>query len=569
MSVNNINKNTPGQDKNIYAGGSKFFNEKTGTYEGLDNDQSYYFEDNLEKKSKTLFDKIIPNAADLSFKDEYYIPLDSLNIEMNEAMFQLSKIIEEIETLMSNIQIDYTLSPSLEETHRMLWGEVCKYNSITTQDIIEQIPSSEDTVYKGGSEYFDENTGQYIKVENLYPSYISFEEYMYADRSESNVARRFIKEYSRVTSHSVFSYLIDLRNLCTYILNEGYEIKNTLTTVFREEYENDTQKQVAVQFDAWAKVALHNAKRIRQIILSKPGEIPTAELDKITQKQAIEFQAFFAIRLDSVNEEIENLLENLKKEYTDNCEIFYKRYLHQALVFKKDISSPMELSFYTTSIVPSAPILSSELVIATNVINANVGMILTDMIQRSHIISAKIDSLFYFINNKRKYCNYLFQLSFKGTPKQKTVVNVKKDDYLIFFQNSEYKLKYESDLISNHASLSGLEEDHHPQYLLKSGGAITGNILVENNSTIDGVNISSHSHNGIDGSVKIKSTDIDYDTPKQDSETYVAKPLSIGVDSFISDIIDGGIPVIDLIISIESPDTDLVPEYEIIIAEVE
>lgn len=569
MSINNIDKDMPGQDKNYYTGGSKFFNERTGTYEGIKDDQSYYFEDNMEKISSKFFDKVMPNASDLAFKDEYYIPLESLNIELNEAMFELSNIIDQIESLMSNINIDIYLSPSLEETHKMLWREVCKYNSITIQDVISEVGDTEDGISAGGSSFFDETTGQYLPVEQAHPEYISFEEYLYAVRSESNVSRRLIKEYSRVTSHSVFSYLIDLRNLCSYILNEGYEIKNVLTTIFKEDYEDDTQKQIALQFDAWAKIALHNAKRIRQIINSKPGEIPTSELDKISEKQAIEFQAFFAIRLDSTNEEIENTLENLKKEYIDNCEVFYKRYLTQALIFKKDISSPMELNFYTTSMTSMAPTLSSELVIATNVINANVGMILTDMIQRGHIINSKIDALFYFIQNKRKYCNYLFQLSFKGTPKKRIAVQIKKDNYSTFFKDSEFKLKYESDLTSNHGSLHGLDENHHPQYLLRSGGTITGDVTVENNAKIDGVNISNHSHTGLDGSIKIKSTDIDYETPKQDPDTYTPKPLSIAVDSFISDIIDGGIPVIDLIIAIEASDSDINSEYEIIIAEVD
>ena len=58
---------------------------------------------------------------------------------------------------------------------------------------------------------------------------------------------------------------------------------------------------------------------------------------------------------------------------------------------------------------------------------------------------------------------------------------------------------------------------------------------------------------------------------RSESTVTIIKPYSVAVESFISDIIDGGVPVVDVILSIEtglSSNPDNI-EYEISIAEVD
>ena len=566
MSINNIDKNMPGTDKSIFTGGSKYFNEKTGTYEESSSDGSFYGEPKLSELVEKKYSSILPNAYDLAYKEEYYIPLKTVKNDINSVHETIGQVINKIDLLLNNINVNYLASYSLEEAHKALWKEVVKHNNITT----EEIEKYDDRIYVDNP-YFNKETNKYYNPEEIYPEHISFEQYLYARRSESTVAKRFIREYDKVCSHSVFSYLIELRNFLEYMLNESYNIKNILTTIFRGDYEDDSQKQIGVQFDAWSKVAMHYTQRVEQSIKSRPIEISSSELDKISEKQAVEFQAFFSIRLDAINEEVINVLDNLKNDFLENSNIFYERYLYQSLKFKREIVSSMELDFYTTSMSRDLPILAGELVIATNVMNANFGMILTDLIQRNTLINKKADNFFYLINEKRKYSNYIFQLSYKGTPKKQIVTTVTSDPYSKVFKSSENKLKYESDLISNHGSLNNLLEDHHPQYLLKDGGTITGDIFTENGARIDGVEIASHAHTGSDGSERIKSTDIDYSSVRSESTVTIIKPYSVAVESFISDIIDGGVPVVDVILSIEtglSSNPDNI-EYEISIAEVD
>ena len=293
-------------------------------------------------------------------------------------------------------------------------------------------------------------------------------------------------------------------------------------------------------------------------------------MDQITEKQAVEFQAFFSIRLEALNEEIASLLNNLKRDYVDNCSIFYDRYLSQTLNFKTKIVSPMEANFYTTTFASRFPTLTEELVIATNVINANFGMILSDLIQRNQIIRSRVEKLLDLIQQKRRYSNYIFQLSFKGQNKKVIRKTITEDNYSEIYKNSHITYKDQSDLVSDHASLHNLTENHHPQYLLKDGGTITGNISVDPGMRIDGVSLSSHAHTGNDGSQKIKSTDIDYDIVRTDTTVVIPKAKSIQITNIQQDIIDGGVPVVDAVITIEIEDGDVAAnhEYEVFVYEV-
>lgn len=521
MSVNNIQNLTNTNDK-FYSkekADVSFFDDKTP-------------KDFIEKYSTNL----IPSSTDYALRPEFFVPLDFVKSQIFSVYALLSEIKEDIESLLSIIYIKNDINLSLEEAHKIMWNEVKKYNNVTDKEP---------------------------------PNYISFSQYKYAERTMSTSCRRMLEEYSRSISQAAFAYLYDLRKIISFIQNESISIRDILLNKFGEDYEDDSQKQVATQFDAWAKMASQFAQRVKQTITSPPGEIPASELDKITKKQAVEFQAFFSIRLNALHEESQNIKNILQRDYVDTSEIFYERYLSQAVQFTNEIVSSMELDFYTTSLSRELPFLTDELLIATNVINANFGMILTDLVQRNQVLNSNIDNLFKIIQTKRKYSNYIFQLSFKGQSKPVILTKVQKDDYFSIFDGSYANYKTESDLISNHASLDNLEENHHPQYLLRNGGVISGNIYVQSNSRIDGVHLSSHAHTGADGSEKIKSTDIDYSSVRSDKNIKIEKPSAIEVVQYSTDLIDGGVPVIDGIIDVEISDDLLNENNEVIIEVIE
>ena len=107
---------------------------------------------------------------------------------------------------------------------------------------------------------------------------------------------------------------------------------------------------------------------------------------------------------------------------------------------------------------------------------------------------------------------------------------------------------------------------------MRSGGAIFGNIEVADKVTIDGVDLSAHAHTGQDGSMRIRSTDIDYSSPREDTDLFgstVVGEMQVTVSSFVPDIRTGGMPVVDVVLDIEIPDEiDGRYEYEIVYIEI-
>ena len=323
----------------------------------------------------------------------------------------------------------------------------------------------------------------------------------------STISRKFLQEYEHAIAHSTFSYFFQFRKLLNYLLNEVKSIQISLLTDFGDAYENELQQKIAVHYDSWGKTALHYTSRIAKTIISKPGEIPGTELDQISKEQASKFQAFFAIKLNAVNSEIEDILSSLKRDLHDNSEIFYTRYINPALKFSSDISNPLELDYQTTSVGKSIPFLAEELLIASVLMKGNFTSVVADIIDRHHTVIGKTDALLRLVHEKRKYANFIAQMSFKGVQKPNLLLSVSDDWVSSLFRQVFISPTRKDDLKSSHSLLQGLDEDHHPQYLLKDGGRIIGDILVAEGVTIDGVDLSTHAHTGTDGSTKISSLD--------------------------------------------------------------
>lgn len=510
------------------------------------------FSNPVEKEYiENKFNSVYGYQQTYSFIDEYSIPLTSVKGQV----FTVETLIHEIKSgiensLLRKIFVDPYADADLLDAHNRVWVELSQNLGLDSSS------SDSETV-----------------TQETIPGYICYDEYYFAQRFKSTACRRLVSEYNEVISQSTFSYFFQIKRLLDCFTNEIGNIKSSLLFDFGEEYETESQQKIALRFDTWAKMALHYSRRIANTILSQSGEIPYAEVDKISKKQAAQFQAFFAIKLNAVDEEINNLLDNLQRDLFDNSNIFYTRYLSNALRMAQKVVDPLDLDFNVTNFKKDFPSLTQELVNATFILEGNFTSVHADLVERFESMLAKIDAIMMLIHEKRRYANYITQLSAKGVSKKKIIVQVVDDKFSSFFRSAVVHSGRNDTFISSHSSLDDLDKDSHPQYLLKDNGTITGNISVENNATIDGVSLSTHAHTGFDGSAKISILDIDYSSVRNDEnlrDSLAEKPLAISIDSFVSDILDGGIPVFDTIINIEISDDALSSyQYELIYTEID
>lgn len=488
-----------------------------------------------------------------SWNKPYKIPLNVVRTKVSNIHSSMKKLLDELESALDKVYLNPFLDADIEECHFSLWQEVKKNNQALFQPSME-----EGMVYAGGSPFFNEETGEYITQETFKdPEYISFRQYLYAEEHGCRGCRKFVKEYDRLISHSVFVHLFDFRYYIKLLIHESSCIKESLLYDFGEDYEDESQQQAAIFYFSWAKMAENHSRLITESLAQKANSIPSSEVDNVSKKQAAQFQAFFSIRVASYTEAVDNLLFSLKKDLEDTCEIFYKRFVAPALRFKTKVAAPLELDLLTTSLSLVAPLLSEEVITAVNTFKGNFGSILTDMVQRRNNVQAKFDKLLSFNLERKKYISYIDALAIKASSRPNIIlINVEdKTSQLIESINID---KSERDTLkSSHDSLDDLEMNSHPQYLLRGGGDIFGDIKVAEGVTIDGVDLDQHAHTGSDGTVKIKSTDIDYDSVREETvllQTEEGNSLEVSVDSFINTIKQGGVPGVDAVIVMTIPD---------------
>jgi hypothetical protein len=473
----------------------------------------------------------------------YSVSLAIVRQEADNTISKLNGFKSDLENLLRQVNLDPFNNISLEESHKYVW------NQINNMEI--NFPKIEVENYPGDIKYPT-------------PPFICFDQYLYSETGDTRGYRRFVKEYDNLISNSSFGHLYDYREIIKYLLVETSCIKQSLTRDFGTSYEDESQQQVASHYFYWLKMALHYQKLFAENIPFTPTPLPQAEVDKASKKQAAQFQAFFSIKVDSLTTVIDSQLESLYGDLVTNCNVFYDSFLGPALRFKTKVVSDFSVDLRTTNMKSVFPIMSEEAVIALLVAEGNFKSILSDLIERRNITTSKLENVYQNILQRRKYTNYISQLAIKAIKKQKIVTQNTNENYETLLQ-SITKLDNINILKSSHALLDDLNEDSHPQYLMRSGGKISGDISVENDAKVDGVKISTHSHNGVDGSERIKSIDIDYDSGRKNIKLKQINSLQnevyISVDSFIPDILQGGIPVADVNISIEVPD-EFVDKYD-------
>lgn len=507
-------------------------NEIFGDYKFSD---TFVEDTSIGNKIRNRLNKKFTNDVSY-YREPYSIPYNEVVKHISYTEKLLSQSLLKLEdNFLRKINIDPFVSAALEEAHFRVWDEIKKV--------------------------YSSNSDNSISADQA-PPYISFDELAFCERLDSRASRTLQQEYMSVISHSTFSYLFDFRKLLKLIYNELLCIKNSLYTDFGGGYDNESQQKVAAQYYSWSKMASHYAKRISDTILSKAARIPASEMDKVTEKQSAQLQAIFAIKLNAADIEIKNLLSSLKRDMVDNCDIFYMKYLSPSIRFTKDISDKIETDFITLRMTETMPVIAGEIYSAGAILKGNFISVYSDMIERITNFRDKADNIIMYVNEKRKYCNYLTQMSHIGTSRKTVLVSVDNDEFKNLFRFAIINDSVGHNFESKHSKLDGLLDNDHPQYLLRSGGEITGNVYLGQDATIDGIKPSQHAHTGNDGSVRIKASDIDYTTDRDlAGGTSVEKPLSVTISQFIPEITVEGVHVCDTVVSIEY-DADKLNNHE-------
>lgn len=244
--------------------------------------------------------------------------------------------------------------------------------------------------------------------------------------------------------------------------------------------------------------------------------------------------------------------------------MYYMNFLSPAVKSRSLMAYPLELALLSTGMKKNAPILSGEVVTASSTINGNLASLLADFKQRKINTENRLMGLLAMIREKRKYVSYTMQMEEK-CGRQNTAVFVDPDNtyFDAVFVEAVVDQEKRETLNSSHKYFSDLGEDHHPQYLLRSGGEISGDLTMAPNVMIAGVNIPTHSHSGSDGSARIKASSIDYSQDRNSVAEIDPEKIFIEIDSFSEKITLAGDPLVDTTVSVKLDQDIEDDKYEI------
>lgn len=448
--------------------------------------------------------------------------------QISESMIIAHKVIGEIDQFLEQTYVDCKLSADLEEAHHHVWSEVV--NNTNTE------------------------IGDEIKISNeKAPDYISYFEYKYAKTHKCRGCRVLSLEYEAYVSKTAASYYYTIKTVLEYMLHELSCVNNFIQTLIGEEYQDETEKKIAKELYYWSISVKQYTKQFAQEIISIAPKLPQSQVDIISKVESAQFEAFFSLEVNSHESEIKKILGLLKREMVDTCEMYYSNYLGPAMKARSMIAYPLEISLMSSTMKSKAPDLASEVVMAASSINGNLASLIADLTQKRINSDKRISMLIELIREKRRYISYSRQFHLRNNINNKEIfINIEEDEYAGYFEAMYSNYEKNETLNSSHGYFNDLLEDHHPQYLLRSGGVITGDVTIAGNARIAGIDLANHTHSYEDGSAPIRASNIDYATDRSEVGLFSvgdSEPITVQIESYYPDILIGGRPVVDVLVS--------------------
>lgn len=387
--------------------------------------------------------------------------------------------------------------------------------------------------------------------------YITYRYYKALGLRDSSAATFIRRRYEEAARDVNGTASIDLLPLAITIRDE-----TLLAQEFAQKYvtfldDSATRRTVELLQD-WVEAALNHAGNLGDIFQKGESSItlPDSEVEQITPEEARNSQAVFKVNLAQANKNLEQTLAFINKNYSSHADVFYKSFLDPAMRFRQKV---------TKKIYPILPgRLGEEVNIATNALDNKLDTILGDQLRRNLIFDQKMKEVEAAIQVRDKYRSYIRQLGVKGTPVPTNVsgtliTETDASEEAAFFdlvveanEQATPSGKYDAP----HQYLSGTDNpEAHPQYLLKDGGTITGDIAASEDVRIDGVDLDKHEHSGIDGSTRIHGSSLIGGTLSSDSvdtSEVPNVPTNLRLVNQKTRVIPPGVSVVDATIAWDS-----------------
>jgi len=459
-------------------------------------------------------------------------------------------------------------------------GGINPYSKATLISILDQIIEETDVISRSADEVMKSfnlliNTEKLKTAQSaIWPSvvgdpvdYITYSQYKallsYSDRASLHI----VQQYRAAAQGEQGSGALDVDRVSSVINTEAKNIKGFLNDYSSEINDSAEQRSLEMLQD-WASETLRHTGRLRSYFQARSpqdtSKIPDSEMVKIEKSEAAKYQSLFKAKINAINLNLNKDLEDFEKLYTKSSEIFYGKFLGPSIKFNRDIGTDLEAKSN------DGTVLGREVGLAMESIVTNTKAALTDMIQRNISFFKKINAIEDKIGKRDSFKDIMKQLSIKSGNSSTKFIEDDPDPNTTsdLVSNLSGGSAYLDSFLSNHNSLSGRElDDAHPQYILKAGDTIAGDIEVEDDVKIGGIVFSTHEHNGLDGSSKISGSSLVEGTLSTGSvnvDELVDKPINLKVIDYAENSTATGDRVLDAKLIWESKNENQMYEIQIL-----
>lgn len=399
---------------------------------------------------------------------------------------------------------------------------------------------------------------------------VTYKYYKYLGLKNTASAQYIRKRYEEAVRDIGGTNAIDIAKIFELIKTESSLAREFLDT-YLGDMDDTAEFRAAEILQDWAGSAISKTQDLQQILQENgPGSsLPEEEVQTISQEEARKAQAVFKVKLNGLNDELSRHFEIIKRNWSDYADVFFHQYLGPSISFRLNVNR---------TAYPINSVIGKEVYTAAGSMNESLSNLLTDYARRNNNFNSKVNEMITLINARDVYRNYITELSSQGTSITSESITktapLSDSPDIISSLNAlidQGQSSVENRFISYHDSLDGRENiTAHPQYLLRSGGYIEGDILVKDLVKIDGVDLSAHRHSGMDGSKKIDATSIEYNTlvpSLVNKNSKPSKPTNLSLQSLNPRTLPSGQVIIDAIVTWESEDGNDV-NYEVSVSKI-
>lgn len=336
--------------------------------------------------------------------------------------------------------------------------------------------------------------------------FLTYDQYRALSKSKTRGANFLRQAYEYYLRGPAGTVAIDVLGMSNIIKSEAVAIGSFLDK-YLGEIDDSSEYRVLEFFQDWTEIALRFTGSFRSFIEEEgkgQSTLSGEEIDRLSKNDAAHYQHLFQVKVNTINGEVVQVYEDLNREYSDYSPVFYDQFLGPALKYQVTTGRHMN----KTNV---AGFLQGQSVSAKASFGGHFSSVLADQMRRNNLFEKKVTDLSVRLVLREQYRSSIKSLESKGRKIKTSFIDATlNDEEGQFFSEIVDKETTDNKFLSAHNYIPDRENDEaHPQYILKAGDTVSGDINLDTGVLVGGMEPGEHKHLGqdIDGTHQLDAAE--------------------------------------------------------------